>query len=216
MSAGQLVFDQLWQKITSLELAPGERLNEAHLCAELGVSRTPLREAVRMLMSEDLVQQLPNGGTIVRPLDPDHVDQVYRARSALEQVIARQACERITDEQIHRLESVHRANQELVEFPEAVLRLGADFHNLIADISGNEVCRRLLAQLRGHTLRYRALSNEVPGRLDAVFAEHTELIQAFRDRDADRAADIMDRHVTAARASATAGVAATAPVGQTG
>ncbi|MDR7161958.1 DNA-binding GntR family transcriptional regulator [Arthrobacter sp. BE255] len=202
VSAAQVVYERLWEKITTLRLAPGERLNEASLVAELGVSRTPMREAVRRLMSEDLLNQLPTGAVIVRPLDVDHLKQVYRTRSGLEQVIVRQACENITDEQIRQLEVVLEANRHHVRFPDTTLKLGADFHNLIADVAGNEVCRRLLNQLRGHTIRYRTLSNEMPGRLDNVFEEHEELIQALEARDADLAASIMDRHVMAAFESA--------------
>lgn len=131
-------------------------------------------------------------------------------------MIVRQACEHVDEELLRQLESNLRANQQFVEFPDMVLRLGADFHSLIADAAGNDVCRRLLGQLRGHTLRYRALSNEVPGRLDSVFDEHAELIEALRARDADRAATIMDRHVMAALSSARQGVLTKYPAAQTG
>ena len=90
-SGAQLVYGELRERILDLRLEPGARLHEAELAAELRVSRTPLREALRMLLAEDLVEQLPTGGMLVRRLDLQDMRELYAVRAALEGLAAREA-----------------------------------------------------------------------------------------------------------------------------
>ncbi|MGV9915483.1 GntR family transcriptional regulator [Streptomyces tendae] len=117
------------------------------ITASLDVSRTPLREAMRMLLNEGLVEQLPTGGMVVWGLDARHLTEIYTARSALEQVIVREACQRINEEQLRALESTLQQVEHQIDYPNAVMRISGDFHGLIGEIAGNSVCTDLLDQL---------------------------------------------------------------------
>ena len=90
-SGGQLVYSELRRRILSLELEPGQRLYEPELAASLQVSRTPLREALRLLLAEDLIDQLPTGGMVVRPLTAGDIEELYSVRAALEGLMAAEA-----------------------------------------------------------------------------------------------------------------------------
>ena len=96
-SGGQIVYEELRRRILELELEPGTRLFEPQLALELQVSRTPLREALRLLLAEDLLDQLPTGGMVVRPLSRRDVDELYGVRGGLEGVIAARAAQRCDD-----------------------------------------------------------------------------------------------------------------------
>ena len=105
-SGAQLVYGELRERILNLSLEPGARLHEAELAAELAVSRTPLREALRMLLAEDLVEQLPTGGMLVRRLDLQDMRELYAVRAALEGLAVREACQRLTDADLEVLGSL--------------------------------------------------------------------------------------------------------------
>ena len=195
VSGSQVVYDTLRRRISSQELAPGQRLGEAELAASLSVSRTPLREAMRMLLAEGLVQQLPTGGMIVAPLDPQDMRELYVVRAALEGVVAREACAHLTADDEAELEKLLDQMQLLVEYPQEVHRLGNLFHQRLLAASGNRRAEQLLDQLRGHLMRYQALSTRSePRRHDAV-AEHRAVYDALRRKDADEAERLMRDHV---------------------
>lgn len=94
-SGGQLVYTELRRRILDLELQPGQRLYEPQLSAELQVSRTPLREALRLLLAEDLLDQLPTGGMVVRPLSATEIEELYSVRAVLEGLMTGEAAARL-------------------------------------------------------------------------------------------------------------------------
>ena len=109
-SGGQLVYTELRRRILELELEPGQRLYEPELAAELQVSRTPLREALRLLLAEDLLDQLPTGGMVVRPLSTEDIEELYGVRAALEGLMAAEAARRVTDADARRLADLVERN----------------------------------------------------------------------------------------------------------
>jgi DNA-binding GntR family transcriptional regulator len=197
-SGAQVVYDTLRRRIHDGELAPGERLHETELAASLSVSRTPLREALRMLLAEGLVHQLPTGGMVVAPLDPDDMRELYVVRAALEGVVAREACDRLTDEDFGELRGLVDQMQLLVEYPREVHRLGTIFHGRILEASRNRRAAQLLEQLRGHLLRYQAISTRGQTRRHDAVTEHRHILDALVLRDADAAERLMRAHVLAA------------------
>ncbi|WP_327664580.1 MULTISPECIES: GntR family transcriptional regulator [unclassified Streptomyces] len=197
VSAGSVVYATLYDQITSMEIEPGTRLSEVALAASLEVSRTPLREALRMLLNEGLVVQLPTGGMVVRGLDTRHLSEIYMARAALEQVIVREACQRINEEQLRALESVLQQVQHQIDYPDAVMRISGDFHGKIGEIAGNSVCTDLLDQLKGHNKRYRVLAAENKDRRLAALAEHWQILEALRAKDPNTAAEVINAHLMA-------------------
>jgi DNA-binding GntR family transcriptional regulator len=197
-SGAQLVYSQLRERILSLDLAPGARLHEAELAAELAVSRTPLREALRLLLAEDLVEQLPTGGMLVRRLDLQDMRELYAVRAALEGLAAREACRRLTEADLEALGNLVEQMRLLVDHPAELTRLGGEFHARIAAIAGNRRCEQLLRQLRGHMRRYHALTSRREPRRRAALEDHRALFEALRARDPDAAERTVRDHVLAA------------------
>lgn len=198
VSGTQVVYETLRERIGSLELAPGSRLHEVELAASLEVSRTPLREALRMLQIEGLVQQLPTGGVVVAPLDPGQMRDLYVVRAALEGVAAREACARLDDAGLRDLEALVDQMSRLLDYPAEMLRLGQAFHARLLTAAGNVHCVQLLDQLRGHLHRYQSVTATIGPRRRDAFAEHGQILAALRSRDADLAEELMRDHVMAA------------------
>ncbi len=197
-SGAQLVYSQLRERILNLDLAPGTRLHEAELAAELAVSRTPLREALRMLLAEDLVEQLPTGGMLVRPLDLQDMRELYAVRAALEGLAAREASRRLTKADLEALERLVEQMRLLVDHPAELTRLGGEFHARIAAAAGNRRCEQLLRQLHGHMRRYHVLSTRRGRRRQAALEDHRALFEALRARDPEAAERTVRDHIMAA------------------
>jgi DNA-binding GntR family transcriptional regulator len=197
-SGAQLVYSQLRERILNLDLAPGARLHEAELAAELAVSRTPLREALRMLLAEDLVDQLPTGGMLVRRLDLQDMRELYAVRAALEGLAAREAAQRLTEADLEALERLVEQMRLLVDHPAELTRLGGEFHARIAAAAGNRRCEQLLRQLHGHMRRYHVLSSRRGHRRRVALEDHRALFEALRARDPDAAERTVHDHIMAA------------------
>ncbi len=198
-SGGQLVYAELRRRILSLELEPGQRLYEPELAAALEVSRTPLREALRLLLAEDLVDQLPTGGMVVRPLTASDIEELYGVRAALEGLMTGEAARRLTDDDAAALRRLLDRNERLVGHADDAMRAGHELHLRIADIAGHGWASRLHAQVDGHMSRYRPFTNETQERRTAALQEHREIIAALTARDPDEARRRAESHVLAAR-----------------
>lgn len=197
VTVSQQVFEILKAAIIQGRLAPGARLVEVELAQMLGVSRTPLREAILRLEHEGWLERQLNGGVQVAPLLLDEVEQTYQARAALEGIIARQAVERITPEQLAELEMLTElmaARQSTGKLAEMVT-LGKSFHQIIHEASGNRVCVQLLRMLNDRADRYKHLSVILPGRAERAALEHRRLLECFKARHPRRAEAEMRRHV---------------------
>lgn len=206
-SGAQLVYGELRERILNLSLAPGARLHEAELAAELAVSRTPLREALRMLLAEDLVEQLPTGGMLVRRLDLQDMRELYAVRAALEGLAVREACRRLTDADLEELGDLVGRMRLLVDHPTELTRLGGEFHARVAAVAGNRRCQQLLGQLHNHMRRYHALTGRNEPHRRAALEDHRALYEALRARDPDAAERTVHAHVMAARREAEAAAA---------
>ena len=198
VSGAQVVYTTLHERITSLQLAPGTRLHETELAASLAVSRTPLREALRMLLADGLVHQLPTGGVVVAPLDPQDMRDLYEVRAALEGVVARQACAAITDAAVAELERLVDQMGRLLDYPEEMLRLGGAFHARLLDLSANRWAAQVLQLLSGHLSRYQALTATIDPRRREASGEHGGILEALQARDGGLAESRMREHVLAA------------------
>lgn len=201
-SGAEVVHRLLHDRIVSGELAPGQRLYELELAQTLHVSRTPLREAIRMLLGDGLVRQLPTGGTVVAPLDVDDARDLYAVRAVLEGLVARETCERLRaapDDDI-RAELI-RLDEQLERFGDYesdVLRLGQEFHRRIQDLAGNKRATLLLEQQQAHIDRYSALATEDAERRHDAVEEHRAVLAALIAGDPDRAEGAMRAHVEGA------------------
>ena len=181
------------------ELAPGARLNERELSERLGVSRTPLREAFRMLAADGLLVQLPNRGAQVVALSPDDVRHAFEVMASLEGLSGELAAARATNRDVADLRALQAEMEEAHarhDLP-GYYRVNRTIHERINAIAGNPILTQTFRTLntRLHALRFR--SNLVRGKWDQAVAEHRDMIAALAARDGARLREILVRHLKA-------------------
>jgi DNA-binding GntR family transcriptional regulator len=186
------VYGRLRGAIISGDLPPDTRLYEHRLAVDLGVSRTPVREALAMLDAEELVVSKRNGGTIVRRVTAVEVQETYEVRAVVEGYAARLAAERITADQLSALEALDEKMQEALEEggdeEERAQRLGelnAEFHRLIGAAAGNSVLARAMASLLDTPLYARAYQAYTDHGKHASLADHARMIDLLAAGGAD-------------------------------
>jgi DNA-binding GntR family transcriptional regulator len=178
-----VAYDLLRRAIITNRLAPGARLLEEHLARELNVSRTPLREALKVLENEGFVQRLPSGGYQVAPLSDRELDNLYSIRLVLEGLAARQAALQIAQAQLDTLEECNEQmkSQWLKQRNEEALQAGRAFHAEIYRASQNENLAVLLLRLGDQIARYRYYS--IIHRVPEAYEDHAAIIAALRVHD---------------------------------
>lgn len=181
-------------------LAPGQRVNEVALGQLLGVSRTPLREAIKTLASEGLVEMVPARGAVVRTLTLKDLADSLAVLKALEQVAARQICAEAPEAALAELAGLHAAMMERYGARDrlAYFKLNQEIHSAIARLSGNAVLATLHTQLQSRMRRIRFIGHEGQDKWAAAVAEHEEMARALARRDAEAAAEVIGRHLDAA------------------
>jgi len=183
--------------IISLELPPGSILDERELMERLGLGRTPVREALRSLVREQLVEVYPRRGIFVSGVDVRDLAGLSEVRLALETAGARLAAERATPEDRdgcgELLEELKRAADEHDE--RALIELDQRIHRHVYHCTHNPFLARTLEEYYVLTLRIWFLALDRVARLEDAVREHRELLRAIRDADADRAEEVMRRHV---------------------
>jgi len=189
--------DQLRDMIVEGELAPGARIVEAELCEQLGISRTPLREALKVLASEGLVELLPHRGARVTEVRPEEVGELFEVVAGLEGLAAELAAERMSERDLERLRDMHgrMARHHALRRRHDYFRLNHKMHQLIVALAGNSVLAATHEQLMVRARRSRYLAILSRERWDEAMAEHVELMAAFSARDATRAGALWRRHV---------------------
>jgi DNA-binding GntR family transcriptional regulator len=201
-TGAHLVYGELKRRILNLELKPGERIYEPAMATELQVSRTPLREAIRRLISESLLEQQPTGGVLVPILDERAIAELYGVRAALESLMAREACAKATPADIANLEGIVERNAAMVKFADEAMRYGMALHTAIADIAGNSWAQRFHDQVSSQMERYRHFTNSTQERRDQALAQHRILVDAVAAGKPDKAAKLAFDHVMGARDAA--------------
>ena len=204
----EIVSDALRQAIRDGILPPGERLMEIPLAEELGVSRTPIREAIRILEQEGLVVMIPRRGTYVADMSLKDVTEVFELRSILEELAAELAAERITNEEIEALEQhlVEIGNYMNENTLDKVVQADILFHEILYKASRNDRLVEMINNLREQTLRFRTLSMSQTGRLAKTWDEHRQLVEAISDRDVERARQIARIHMEESEKTLLAGM----------
>ena len=198
-SGSQFAYTEVKRRIFDLELKPGTRLFEESLATSLGVSRTPLREALRQLVSERLLERQPTGGLAVPIMDAREIWELYDCRAALEGLMTGDVALIATPEDITELEGIVARNAALVEFPDDAMRYGKALHTAIAEIAANTWALRLHDQVTSQMERYRRYSNNSQTRRHEALKQHRELVEALRARDSQRASRLAFDHVIGAR-----------------
>jgi DNA-binding GntR family transcriptional regulator len=198
-TGAHFVYAELKRQILTLELKPGERIYEPAMAAALQVSRTPLREAIRRLISESLLEQQPTGRVLVPQLDRSAISELYEVRAAMESLMAREACAKAREDDIKRLEGIVERNAAMVNFADEAMKHGMALHSAIADIAGNSWAQRFHGQISSQMERYRHFTNNSQERRDAALAEHRVLLAAVAGGNPEHAAKVAFDHVIGAR-----------------
>jgi GntR family transcriptional regulator, rspAB operon transcriptional repressor len=199
VSARDQVYLRLREEIVTAVIEPGRRVSENELADRLGVSRTPVREALQRLADERLVAVVPQLGTFVTRISVGSVDDAAFVREALEGAAIRLATARVAAGEAS-LEGVHRnlAAQDAAvaeDDTEAFDALDEELHRSLCDAAGHEIAWSLARRANGHLDRVRRLGLPEPGFLETLAAEHRAIVAAVAEGDEERAATTLSRHL---------------------
>ncbi len=193
----EVVFHTLREAILRGDILPGERLMEMQLATRLGVSRTPIREAIRMLEQEGLARTIPRRGAVVAGMTEKDMRDVLEIREALEELSVQVACDRITPEEIARL------GRNKVDFERSLdtgdikqmARADVEFHDVIYQATDNSKLIGMLNNLREQMYRYRVEHLKNPENHRQILADHEAIYEGIARRDKEAATEVIRRHI---------------------
>lgn len=191
------VFNAIENAILDGEYKDGDSLNELRLSKELGVSRTPVREALMQLELEGLVKNIPNKGAVVVGVTEQDTHDIYEIRIRIEGLAARLCAENITDDELRALEQI----VDLQEFyllkndTEQIWKLDSDFHKIIYDASRSRPLRFTLSNFHNYIKKARDISMQTEGRAEKTVAEHRAILDAIKQHSGDLAEKLTAQHI---------------------
>lgn len=191
------VFNCIREDILNGKYKQGDSLVENKLAEEFGVSRTPVREAIRQLELEGLVQSIPNKGVIVKGISKQDINDIYTIKKLLEGQAARWAVERMLPEELKKLQEI----VELMDYYtrksdfEQLAKLDTEFHDIIYKACKSKVMQHILSSFHHYVQRERLGSLRVPHRAIDSLTEHQAILKSFVDHDPDEAEKYMVQHV---------------------
>ena len=197
-------YEVIREGIMSGQYASGDHLKEEELAAQIGVSRTPVREALRRLNSEDFVKFVPNHGAHVMTWAPEYVDEIFVLRAKVESYAAEMAALRIEESDIQQLqewaiEMDEIAAEKPAGFMNEIAAHNHKFHSLIIQATRSEHLERILGWLVHMPIVLRTFETYEDDDLERSLSHHRELIEAFKTRDGRWAAAVMESHIFSAR-----------------
>lgn len=193
----ELVLDAIREAIINGTLKPRERLMEIQLAEELGVSRTPIREALRKLELEGFIVMVPRKGAYVADISFKDIADVFEIRAALEGLAAGLAAERITDEELEEMERMVAEKAEAIanHDMDKLVKVDTLFHEAIYKASRNQRLTSIISNLREQIQRYRTTSLAYPGRMQRSLEEHRSIVEAIQSRDPQIAQQVAREHI---------------------
>lgn len=193
----EVVFNTLRKAILTGQLKPGERLMEVHLSQKLGVSRTPVREAIHKLEQEGLVVMMPRKGAEVARITEKSLTDVLEVRRTLDALSARLACERITAEQLLELERAAAQFEEAThqEDTAQIALKDVAFHDIIVNATGNQRLAQLLNNLSEQMYRYRFVYLKNHTHYEMLVEEHRLILSAIKKHQPEEAASCAMLHI---------------------
>lgn len=197
LSQGQGAYRQLLEEVRAGRLGPGTRLRETELAARLGISRTPVREAIRQLEADGLVVHLPRQGATVRSLDYAEVIELYEMRAVLEGTAARLAARAASEIELAELAAL---NADLASAPPGPVarELNRQFHRTLLDAARNRFLVKAVSALQKTLLILGSSTLTDPDRVTASLSEHATVLAALQARDGATAEAAMRAHIEAA------------------
>jgi len=192
-----VVFQTLHTAILKGDLKPGERLMELQLASKLGVSRTPIREAIRMLEQEGLAIMIPRKGAEVARMTEKDMEDVLQIRCSLEELVVRLACQNITQMEMQELRVAMEQFREktTTEDIAAIAQADVNFHDVLYKSADNPKLLGLLNNLREQMYRYRVEYLKNPSIYQQLITEHRQLYEAVKMQDAEKAAAYTRMHL---------------------
>jgi len=189
--------ERLRRQIVEGDLAPGDKISEKDLCETYGVSRTPLREALKVLAREGLVVLTPHRGAHVALLTAADLEEAFPVIGALEALAGELACARATDAEIARIAALHErmAAAHARRDRKGYFRLNQKIHEAMADAARNPTLNQMRATLDGRVSRARYYANISTARWDQAMKEHDEILAALTARDAERLGRVLKAHL---------------------
>lgn len=196
-SLGEIAFQTLREAILNGSLKPGQQLVETELAKEMGISKTPIREAIRRLDSEGLIEVVPHRGAVVTGFSREDYVEIYAIRSTLEALAARLAAKNITAAEIAELKEIVAESERLIKQGEYAAALDANtrLHDIIYRASRNKRLVDLLNQIGEYVHAMRLKAFKIPGQAERSLHEHKEIVEALSNGDADRASDLIRLHI---------------------
>ncbi|MCC7486177.1 MAG: GntR family transcriptional regulator [Burkholderiales bacterium] len=191
------VVARIRQLIDDGVLMPGSRIPERQLCAQLGISRTPLREAFRTLATAGLIEVQPRRGATVKRLQPDEIDHMFEALEALEGVAGELACERISDEELSAIEVLHGKMMSCYHRrrQRRFFEINQEIHERIVKAAANPVLSRVYEGLSGQIRRIRYLGKSTDRQWAIAAEEHEAIMQALKARNRRRLGATLRAHL---------------------
>lgn len=195
--SSERVYQEIRKLLVEFQLRPDDRVNEVHLARSLGVSRTPIREALHRLASEGFVTLRPNRGFFVRSLSTDGILDLYELRQIIEGAAFRLMCERADDSQLHELNDFWQSVREGYgeRAPDEILELDERLHMMIAERSGNPELVSQLASINARIRFIRRIQIEHPSHGKNQIDAHNGFIAAAMRRDAEAGAALLHEHI---------------------
>ena len=192
-----VVFNTLRQAILTGELKPGERLMEIHLANRLGVSRTPIREAIRKLELEGLVTMIPRRGAEVAQLTEKSMSDVLEVRRAMDALCAELACERITEEDLGRLKEACEKFEQAISTKDVkkIAQADVELHDIILQATGNNRLIQLVNNLSEQMYRYRFEYIKDFSQHEKLVEEHRIIYESLVSRNREQAAEAARTHI---------------------
>jgi DNA-binding GntR family transcriptional regulator len=201
LPSSELVYRRLKERIIEGTLAPDTRLIELSIAAEFGVSRTPVREALKRLAAENLVLSDRVRGMVVHAPDADEIEDVFVMREALDGLAARLAAHRVTPSELARLRLIVDSMRDAIanDRREQIVVANQRFHDVIYGAAGNRMLTRVASDLRDYVRRFSTLPFASPDRVGHVLSEHEAILAALESHDPEAARQASDTHLGNAR-----------------
>lgn len=192
-----VVFNTLRDAILTGKLQPGERLMENQLAEKLGVSRTPVREALRMLELENLVELVPRKGAQVLDMSEKDIVNILEVRGVLEGLATSLACKKMTTEQLAELKALEERFEKAVaeKALEEIAEIDEEFHRIIFAASENDKLIQISTNLQIQLYRYRMAHLKLDSSIPAIIAHHKGIIRAIENHEAEEGMKLAQGHV---------------------
>ncbi len=192
-----VVFNTLREAILKGDLKPGERLMELQLASKLGVSRTPIREAIRMLEQEGLAVTIPRRGAEVARMTEKDMEDVLQIREVLDKLAVQIACDKMTEQQLVNLTLAMKNFENAIQAEnlKKIIDYDVEFHDIIYEATDNPKLVTLLSNLREQIYRYRVEYLKGKENYPMLIEEHEEIVNALKQKNKERVAEAMQTHI---------------------